>query len=400
MAAIRSAFHRDEEIRRRTLVETTLAAFAPAQHVKSALRVSVGGTTAMRSALARRTRARLLQAFILAHCDKSMPGTHPFFKSLYGALKLQSMKQGQGGAGGRVVEWEVDVAVFSEASGGSWMQDSIEVLKAVSSCVCSAVNVPLTEVRFQKVLGFSERIKDDTASSSDYLNRDDDASSPGLTTALLPPASPPTPKRAPPAVPPHRGSTSQPKSARDRATSDPFLDPNDRTRTPVSDGGPLTPPVFSHTASSSASSSASASPAPSPSLSPSLSPSPAPQIRIFTLPTYFTDPELVALCGVFPDYIAQPANKALASSLSATASRSSSSSFKAGQLQQDDDKSDDDHERRAEEGRLAHTRAHNGQIRVGHGELFVSTAARDSGWRGSLFERLWYWIRTLLRLGP
>lgn len=86
----------------------------------------------MRSRAARRLRSQLLKTFILTHCDKSMPGTHPFFKGLYGALRVQSLPERFGGAGPKRVEWEVDVAVFSEAGGGSWMQDSIEALKAVS----------------------------------------------------------------------------------------------------------------------------------------------------------------------------------------------------------------------------------------------------------------------------
>jgi hypothetical protein len=132
MAGVRSQFHRDEEIRRRQEVEATLAANEPGRTIMNVLRVSEGGTIAMRSSTAKQERAKLLRAFIQNHCVKAMPGTHPFFRSLYALLYLQALKAEKGGAGKRRVEWEVDMAVFSEASGGSWMADSIELLKGVS----------------------------------------------------------------------------------------------------------------------------------------------------------------------------------------------------------------------------------------------------------------------------
>lgn len=91
----------------------------------------------MRSAKAKKERAALVAAFIQAHCMKGLPGTQPFFRSLYTLLRLQGLKASKGGAGKRRAEWEIDTAVFSEAGGGTWMQDSIDVLKSVSSLLLS-----------------------------------------------------------------------------------------------------------------------------------------------------------------------------------------------------------------------------------------------------------------------
>lgn len=131
MASVRSQFHREEELRRRRAVEDALAATKPGQIVMDVLRVSEGGAAAMRSSIARRLRSTRLKAFIDEHYVKAMPGTHPFFHSLCAAMVLQSLPAEQGGAGKRRIEWEVDVAVFCEAIGGSWLQDSIELLKGV-----------------------------------------------------------------------------------------------------------------------------------------------------------------------------------------------------------------------------------------------------------------------------
>lgn len=134
MASVRSNFHRDEEIRRRTAVEAMLASTSPGQAVKTALQISPESTSvaAMRAAKARQIRREGLRVFIESNCVKAMPGTHPFFRSLYAALYLQGLQSAKGGAGGRCVEWEVDVAVFSEAGGGeSWGTEAIETLKGV-----------------------------------------------------------------------------------------------------------------------------------------------------------------------------------------------------------------------------------------------------------------------------
>ena len=89
MAGVRSQFHRDEELRRRRQAESALAATEPGRIVREALSVAEGGTIAMRSARAKQERARRLKTFIAEHCQKAMPGVHPFFRSLYLCLYLQ-----------------------------------------------------------------------------------------------------------------------------------------------------------------------------------------------------------------------------------------------------------------------------------------------------------------------
>lgn len=61
-----------------------------------------------------------------------MIGVHPFFTSLYVALHLLGRPAKDGGAGKRRLDWDVDTMVFSEAGAGSFLGDSIELLKGVS----------------------------------------------------------------------------------------------------------------------------------------------------------------------------------------------------------------------------------------------------------------------------
>ena len=131
MAKVRAEYHLSEEIRRRQEVEKVLEV-KPGSEVMKALRISEGGTSAMRSKVARRVRQESLRAFIKSHCVRDMPGTLPFFKSLYAVMYLQSLAAKKGGAGKRRVEWEIDVAVFTEAGAGDWLIDSVTFLKAVS----------------------------------------------------------------------------------------------------------------------------------------------------------------------------------------------------------------------------------------------------------------------------
>lgn len=60
-----------------------------------------------------------------------MPGTHPFFAGLYGVLRLQALPEKLGGAGDRLIEWEIDDAVFMESAGKDFTLEVIAVLKGV-----------------------------------------------------------------------------------------------------------------------------------------------------------------------------------------------------------------------------------------------------------------------------
>lgn len=130
MAKVRAEYHLAEEIRRRQEVEKVLE-IKPGSEVMKALRISEGGTSSMRSKVAKRVRQEALRAFLKSHCVRDMPGTLPFFKSLYAVMYLQSLAAKKGGAGKRRVEWEIDVAVFTEAGAGEWLVDSVTFLKAV-----------------------------------------------------------------------------------------------------------------------------------------------------------------------------------------------------------------------------------------------------------------------------
>ncbi|KAI5474767.1 hypothetical protein MNV49_002500 [Pseudohyphozyma bogoriensis] len=415
MASIRSSFHLHESIKQRQLVESTLASVKPSSTIREALQISEGGLAAMRSKKARKERRKRLEAFVKAHCGVGgLVGTHPFFRSLYAVLMLQAMEAGKGGAGRRRVTWEVDVAVFGEAGGGTWMRDAVECLKGV--------------------LGFSEEIKESESRPQSYFEEEDDdeersalappppldathdssddysASEPATSPSTSPPSLPPrnplsssqssktstkSNKPPPPQVPPHRGSL------RTRSTSDPFLDPGDRDRekrTPV-EKGPLSPPSpelgsepaspvptgvaatrkYSNTSNGGTSSGlqspllASYSPVGGMGTASGDQQPPPQQFRLFTLPPYLTDPELRDLAGLFPDFIKEKARSAR---------------FKAAGVVGG---------RKADEESVLSGTGGGGSagegVKVGHGEVSVGVGLRDEGWRGTTWERFVGWLK-------
>ncbi|GAA5987667.1 hypothetical protein JCM10908_007159 [Rhodotorula pacifica] len=436
MANVRSAFHRDEEVRRRKEVEHHLASCAPASSIKTAMGVSPlsePSTKVMRSRPARRIRADKLRAFLVANCVEAMPGTHPFFRGLFAALWLQTQIPGP-----RCVEWEVDVAVFTEAgSGEAWAREADELLKGV--------------------LGMSERIKrppiastyaDSTRTSrlSTAASDHSTSASTASETLTLRHSQPvtivapvvferPTRKASaggsapPPPVPPHRGSTAAAAAtARNRAPSDPFLDnkaallssdavldevdvestaasPTMQLPLPLplpspssfgenGDTGLASPtastPFLPHSASSpppsstanplvpSRSSRHSTAPPPPPSRAhahtstlPS-SPAVPPQFRIFTLPPYLTNPELLALLRHFPSFIAAPVRRAAASGKGVQELEEKLSNVVHGEV----------------------ALAASGEAEGLEG----GTAVRNPGWKGTLWERLIIWLRRLFGL--
>ncbi|GAA5965054.1 hypothetical protein JCM21900_000662 [Sporobolomyces salmonicolor] len=418
MANVRSEYHRDKEIERRLHVESTLAAILPGSTIKAALSVPLedgvgGGTAAMRSSKARAVRHIRFKEFLDANCVKAMPGTHPFFRSLYAALWLQALEPGKGGAGRRQVEWEVDVAVFSEAGGGDgWARDAAEALKGI--------------------LGMTERIKEpshtDTIRSSYFSSVMSDTSS-TAGDDNPPPLDPSSPgssdnddeaeprslpnehgllnrpvtaasigsqgKKQPPAVPPHRGSL------RSRSTSDPFLDPRDKAkaqaknkptppalppRQPSADAPPPSPDPTADADASTPFLPPIASPAtpaapldrspPAPSRPSHSRSAPAvrPQIRTFTLPAYLTNPELRSLCRLFPEFVSSPA--------------------RAGARFRSPSTSSMDRTRAQEDAGVG-----GGPARVGHGELRIGKGERAEGWQGTVWERFVAWFQRLFGRG-
>merc|ERR1711939_438033 len=132
MASVRAAFHRKQEIERRQVAVRLLEETEPGSVVKKALSISEGGTTAMRSSAARLVRKEQLKSLLDQHCSPHLPGTHPFFRGLCALLLLQCEAAGKsGGAGKHRLEWEVDVAVFTEAGGRDWLKQTIVILVGV-----------------------------------------------------------------------------------------------------------------------------------------------------------------------------------------------------------------------------------------------------------------------------
>ncbi|OAV88909.1 hypothetical protein PTTG_28870 [Puccinia triticina 1-1 BBBD Race 1] len=130
MATVRSQFHRDAASSRRAEVDKLLHDTLPSSIIIKA----VGNDSslwAMRSPRARQERLDRLKKFINAHCVRNMVGAHPFFNSLCAVLHLLSLPARKAGSGKRRVEWEIDLALFCEAGGEPFLVDSIQFLKGV-----------------------------------------------------------------------------------------------------------------------------------------------------------------------------------------------------------------------------------------------------------------------------
>ncbi|POY75623.1 hypothetical protein BMF94_1245 [Rhodotorula taiwanensis] len=402
MATIRTAFHRDEEIRRRREVEQILATCEPAATIKAAIGVSPHSDSvpAMRSAAARQARGHRLKAFVQANCVEAMPGTHPFFRGLFAALWVQANQ-----AEARCVEWEVDVAVFTEAgSGDAWARDAVEILKGA--------------------LGMSERIKSQAASTYADSTRTSRLSSarsetssvrhsqPVMSSATTAPVVFERPAKKtsgpPPPVPPHRGS-----SARHRAPSDPFLDnkapqsdvglhaadeagrvaigstpsstsllPLPSPISPLAYDGGLSSPTAStpfllstHAPASLPTTPLARSPLGSTSHRPIPTPAVAPEFRVFTLPPYLTNPELHELLRLFPSFIGAPVRRAAASAITT-------------------------HELETKVSAVVHGDVSNGSAGGGGGGGASESAQymRNAGWKGTLWQRFVLWLMRLFRL--
>ncbi|GMK53989.1 hypothetical protein CspeluHIS016_0105750 [Cutaneotrichosporon spelunceum] len=80
---------------------------------------------------ARSERAERLDHFIRTWGTSSTGPQLPFFRGLWGALRVQSRGRQHGGAGVRRVVWEIDDAVFLESGGPEFMAEAVAVLKGV-----------------------------------------------------------------------------------------------------------------------------------------------------------------------------------------------------------------------------------------------------------------------------
>ncbi|GAA5845623.1 hypothetical protein JCM11251_007771 [Rhodosporidiobolus azoricus] len=432
MARVRAEFHRDEERRRRAVVEKVLEETVPAGTIKRALQISPEATStpAMRSSAAKQLRREGLKAFLAAHCVPGLIGSHPFMRSLYAALYLQGLETSKGGAGGRCVEWEVDVAVFAEGgTGEGWARDAVEVVKGVLGMSDRPTEPSHTDSSSTRTtshyasisrassvgaadppLGMPDLLIAITAPSLGNLNVDEHS--------VLPADAPPplrssvsstnaeaqvnanTIKRPAPPVPPHRsGSTA---TSRTKSKSDPFLTREEKAASlsslPSSAGAveSLPSPVLSaeleeeeEGTPSLPDPSPAPPPPPSPAAPPPLVPLPLkPAYRTLTLPPYLTDPECRSLCRLFPGFIAAPTMaRGKGRFRRNSASRAGRGKDVAAEGGKEGGEGDGTRMGRAGAGAGG---------RVGHGELRIGRRERDEGWRGSLWERWVGWWRGLL----
>ncbi|GAA5911631.1 hypothetical protein JCM6882_008059 [Rhodosporidiobolus microsporus] len=425
MARVRAEFHRAEEVRRRALVEKALEETIPSGTVKRALQISPESTStaALRSSKARQLRREGLKAFLAAHCVQGLPGPHPFLRSLFAALWLQGLDTGRGGAGGRCVEWEVDLGVFAEGgTGEGWAREAVEVLKGVLGMSDRPTEPSHTDTNSTRTSYFDSTVHG--ASSSSRASSIAEPHGVALTVTapslvdehgvLLPRGSNSSAhsgtgtsgsKRPAPPVPPHRGSM----SARARSKSDPFLTAEEKAASkatsaatlgggespsPSESPSPPQPPSPDLAAGAADDStpflppSSPSSPAPPPPSSPSpnssASPAPPPALkpayRTLTLPPFLTNPECRSLCRLFPAFISSP-TKPKARFRSNSASLKEQARVKAAEEVGEAGKA----EGAVEEG------GRGG--RVGHGDLRIGRQERERGWKGGWWERWCGWWR-------
>lgn len=194
-----------------------------------------------------------------------------------------------------------------------------------------------------QVLGLEETVK----AAAPSLSRSTSLASTMSETSELSQSRRPT-APAPPTRPPIH--------PRDRSGSDPFMDCKSYL---LANGSPSTPDT------STLPSTPFAQVAPSPKLGSSTNKIPPLMIRTFTMPPYLTDPELKALRAMFPRWITQPAIDSLPLARATP--------------------------RTLEEGRGVREM----KVVNGHGVVRLSERPRDSGFKGSLWERITSWFGSL-----
>ncbi|KAH8119099.1 hypothetical protein DFH11DRAFT_1502122 [Phellopilus nigrolimitatus] len=194
-AHIRASYHTFLSARRKAEFQAHLSATVPGGSLAAHSRSEPGGP------LARRERWERFDRFVKAWCNVGMPGTKPFFESLWAVMRLQIVPENLGGAGSRRIEWEFDDAVFMESAGKEFMLEAIDVLKGV--------------LGFKERLGSrstSLRFSNDTTLSQQHSR----SQSEPLSALLLVPADSQKPAKP----------SSRIHSGRSRAPSDPFVDSN------------------------------------------------------------------------------------------------------------------------------------------------------------------------------
>ncbi|PFH53834.1 hypothetical protein AMATHDRAFT_54369 [Amanita thiersii Skay4041] len=124
-ASIRAAYHRSVNARKTAEFRAHLAATQPGGSLMPHARANSAGSAA------RKERYERMDHFIRTWCTVGMPGTKPFFESLWAIMRLQVVPEKLGGAGRKRIEWEFDDAVFKESAGKDFMLEAVDVLKGV-----------------------------------------------------------------------------------------------------------------------------------------------------------------------------------------------------------------------------------------------------------------------------
>lgn len=101
--------------RRRAEFQAHMSATVPGGSLPAHCRSNPDGNAA------KRERKERFDRFVKAWCNVGMPGTKPFFESLWAVMALEVVPEHLGGAGSRRIEWEFDDAVFMESAYVQWM---------------------------------------------------------------------------------------------------------------------------------------------------------------------------------------------------------------------------------------------------------------------------------------
>jgi hypothetical protein len=109
-ASIRSAYHASVNARRRAELKAHLSSISPGGSLTPLARADPRGPVAAKERYSR------LRNFIDTWCVHSLPGPRPFFEGLWCLMRLQTLPERIGGAGGHRLEWELDDAVFQETA--------------------------------------------------------------------------------------------------------------------------------------------------------------------------------------------------------------------------------------------------------------------------------------------
>ncbi|KAF9518623.1 hypothetical protein BS47DRAFT_1482489 [Hydnum rufescens UP504] len=349
-ASIRSNFHCDQSLRRISEFRALLSSTEPGNSLTLASRADPLGS------LARKERFEKFKHFIQSQCVSGVPGTHPFFEGLYGMIRLQTLPVKLGGSGDRLIEWEIDDAVFMESAGKDFSTEAVDVLKGV--------------LGFRESLGDTDGIPSTPASvfsDTDMSEVGEDRNADGMAT--------PTKMRRINSTP------VQMDGSQSRASSDPFMDPSRSYNsmlhvsatmddaTDVDSAEPLTPVDDQHTDSLIPKQVPKRNPMGRMDITiPSLS---EPQLRTWTFPASLTNPELQKLLALFPSSI----------------TRQNVPRFKS-------QSTSGPSPRELEEGALA-TSTSGMEIHVGTGKMRLTNQPRHPTWRGGLWERVLGWFLSI-----